>query len=155
MWSETGWPRFRVTRDVAVPFCAERGHVCFGPLLPAFSAYIYDEIACTMPREKSVRVPIDEIRRTLEDLDGRRTGNGAGGRSGPPYSIVPNSSAYQSTHRLRQEPVRVPLDEIRTTLEDLDRRHAERCTLRRQESQETETRPRKQPETRIIPLHYR
>lgn len=98
-----------------------------------------------MPRDKPVRVPIDEIRRTLEDLDGRRTGNGAGGRPGPPYSIVSNSSAYQSTHRLRQESARVPLDEIRTTLEDLDRRHAERCTLRRHESQKTEAKARKEP----------
>ncbi|CAG9948800.1 unnamed protein product [Clonostachys rosea f. rosea IK726] len=145
MWSETGWLRFCITRDVAVPFHIERGRVYFGSLLPAFCAHIYNEIACTIPYEKPVRVPIDEIRRTLEDLNSRRTGNGAGGRSGPPYSIISNSSAYQSTYRLRQESVRVPLDEIRTTLEDLDRRHAERYTLRRQESQKTEAKPRKEP----------
>ncbi|KAH8761664.1 hypothetical protein F5883DRAFT_647132 [Diaporthe sp. PMI_573] len=87
-----------------------------------------------MPREKPVGVPIDEIRSTLEDLDGRRTRNGAGGRSGPPHSIILNSSASRSTPQLRQEPVRVPLDEIRHTLEDLDRQHAETLARGRRES---------------------
>ncbi|KAH7147094.1 hypothetical protein B0J13DRAFT_320001 [Dactylonectria estremocensis] len=99
-----------------------------------------------MPREEPVRVPIDEIRRTLEDLDGRRTRNGAGGRSGPPHSIIPSSLAYQSTHQPRQEPVRVPLDEVRRTLEDLDRRHAKGRTPRRQgESRQTEAKLREEP----------
>ncbi|KAF5696629.1 hypothetical protein FMUND_15632 [Fusarium mundagurra] len=87
-----------------------------------------------MPREKPIGVLIDEIRRTLEDLDGRRTGNGAGGRSGLPYSIIPNSSASRNTHQPRQEPVRVPLDEIRRTLEDMDRQPAETLALGRRES---------------------
>ncbi|KAH6869796.1 hypothetical protein B0T10DRAFT_467016 [Thelonectria olida] len=99
-----------------------------------------------MPREEPVRVPIDEIRRTLEDLDGRRTRNGAGGRSGPPHSIIPSSLAYQSSRQPRQEPVKVPLDEVRRTLEDLDRRHAKGRTPRRQgESQQTEAKPREEP----------
>ncbi|RMI96045.1 hypothetical protein CDV36_016358, partial [Fusarium kuroshium] len=110
-----------------------------------------------MPREKPVGVPIDEIRRTLDDLDGRRTGNRAGGRSGPPHSIIPDSSASQSTHhhQPRQEPVRVTLDEIRRTLEDLDRQHAEtlarrrqkpsRSTIARQLASQTRTQSEQQP----------
>ncbi|KAL6355107.1 hypothetical protein LRP88_11524 [Fusarium phalaenopsidis] len=100
-----------------------------------------------MPREKPVGAPIGEIRRTLEDLDGRRTRNGAGGRSGLPHSIILNSSASRSTHQHRQEPVRVPLDEIRRTLEDLDRgrRESSRSTIARQLASQTPAQPEKEP----------
>ncbi|KAH8661806.1 hypothetical protein BGZ61DRAFT_593621 [Ilyonectria robusta] len=107
-----------------------------------------------MPREEPVRVPIDEIRRMLEELDRRRTRNGAGGRSGPPHSIIPSSLAYQNTHQPRQELVRVPLDEVQHTLEDLDRRHARGRTPRRHgESQQTGAKPREEPVR--IPLNER
>ncbi|RSL79906.1 hypothetical protein CEP52_017463 [Fusarium oligoseptatum] len=101
---------------------------------------------CMMPREEPVRVSIDEIRRTLGDLDRRRTRNGAGGRSRPPHSIIPGSPAYQNTHQPRQQRIRVPLDEVQRTLEDLDRRHARGRTPRRHgESQQPGTKPREEP----------
>ncbi|KAH6883475.1 hypothetical protein B0T10DRAFT_138738 [Thelonectria olida] len=82
-----------------------------------------------MPRQEKVRVPIDEIRRTLEDLDGRRIQNRARGGSGPPR---------QNTRRARQEPVRVSPDEVRRTLEDLERRNARGRPPRRQKVTVTE-----------------
>ncbi|KJZ74444.1 hypothetical protein HIM_06040 [Hirsutella minnesotensis 3608] len=54
-----------------------------------------------MPRQEPVGIPMDEIRRTLEDLDGQRIQN-----------------------RGRRRPVRVSPDEVRRTLEVLERRNS-------------------------------
>ncbi|KAH6959941.1 hypothetical protein BKA56DRAFT_623980 [Ilyonectria sp. MPI-CAGE-AT-0026] len=64
-----------------------------------------------MPRQESVKVPIDDIRRTLEDLDRQRTQNRARGRQGASQSTVPNSLTSQRAVHRRQEPVRVPPDD--------------------------------------------
>ena len=56
-----------------------------------------------MPRQEPVRIPIDGIRRTLEDLDSQRIQN-----------------------RARREPVRVSPYEVRRTLEALERRNTTR-----------------------------
>ncbi|KAH7118140.1 hypothetical protein B0J13DRAFT_201943, partial [Dactylonectria estremocensis] len=79
----------------------------------------------TMPRQEPVRVPTDEIRRTLEDLDRRRTQNSARGRQGNSQSTVPNCSTSQKAAKRRQELIRVPHDEILRMLHHLDRQHAE------------------------------
>ncbi|KAJ3455137.1 hypothetical protein MRS44_013737 [Fusarium solani] len=109
-----------------------------------------------MPRQEPVRVPIDDIRRTLEDLDRRRTQNRARGRRGASQSTVPNSLASQrAVHRRqelvrvhpddatlqalaepRREPVRVPHAEILRMLDHLDRQRAE--DRARQRAGETE-----------------
>ncbi|EWY79571.1 hypothetical protein FOYG_17265 [Fusarium oxysporum NRRL 32931] len=78
-----------------------------------------------MPRQEPVRVPTDEIRRTLEDLDRRRTQNSARGRQGNSQSTVPNCSTSQKAAQRRQELIRVPHDEILRMLHHLDRQHAE------------------------------
>lgn len=63
-----------------------------------------------------------------------------------PHPIVPSSLAYHSTQRPRQESVRVRLDEVRRTLEHLDRRHAKGQTPGTQrESQQTGATPREEP----------
>lgn len=54
----------------------------------------------TMPRQEPVRIPIDEIRRTVEDLDSQRIQD-----------------------RARREPARVSPDEVRRTLEVLECRN--------------------------------
>jgi hypothetical protein len=85
-----------------------------------------------MPRQEPVRVPMDEIRRLVEDLDGRRIQDGRRQTPGRSYSIASSSRAHQGTHRPRQETVRVPLDEVRRTVDHLDRRRAQERTRRRQ-----------------------
>ncbi|KAK7592640.1 hypothetical protein V3481_007252 [Fusarium oxysporum f. sp. vasinfectum] len=114
-----------------------------------------------MPRQEPVRVPIDDIRRTLEDLDRQRTQNRARGRQGASQSTVPNSLTCQrAVHRRqelvrvhpddatlqallepRREPVRVPHAEILRMLDHLDRQRAEDRARRRAGETEQVERP--------------
>jgi hypothetical protein len=114
-----------------------------------------------MPRQESVKVPIDDIRRTLEDLDRQRTQNRARGRQGASQSTVPNSlTSQRAVHRRqepvgvnldeatlrallrpRREPVRVPHDEILRMLQHLDRQHAEERARQRAGGTEQIQRP--------------
>ncbi|EXK76606.1 hypothetical protein FOQG_18659 [Fusarium oxysporum f. sp. raphani 54005] len=64
-----------------------------------------------MPRQDPVRVPIDEIRRTWEDLDRQHTQNKARGSQGTSQSTVPNSLASQRAVHRPQGPVRVHFDD--------------------------------------------
>ncbi|KAH6952340.1 hypothetical protein BKA56DRAFT_708170 [Ilyonectria sp. MPI-CAGE-AT-0026] len=81
-----------------------------------------------MRRAEPVKVPLfplEEIRRTLEDRDRPRRVPAAtqprdeGGRE------LVDEATIQALREAPQEPVRVPLDEIRRTMYDLDRQHAE------------------------------
>ncbi|KAJ4177997.1 hypothetical protein NW767_014967, partial [Fusarium falciforme] len=92
-----------------------------------------------MPRPEPVRVPLEEIRRTLEDLDRQRARDRAQRgfeatqpRNRPGRAFV-DETAIQALRKSPQEPVRVPLDEIRRTLSDLDRQHVEERARRREE----------------------
>lgn len=84
-----------------------------------------------MPRQEPVRVPVDEIRRTLEALDGRRIQNRAGGGLAPPRSPPPASVPRQNLRQGRQQPVRVSPDDVRRTMEELERRNARGRPLQR------------------------
>ncbi|KAH6973335.1 hypothetical protein EDB80DRAFT_693367 [Ilyonectria destructans] len=84
-----------------------------------------------MPRPEPVKVPLEEIRRTLEDLDRQRARDRAQRgfettqpRNRPGGAFV-DETAIQVLRNSSQEPVRAPLDEIRRTLSDLDRQHVE------------------------------
>ncbi|KAH8648122.1 hypothetical protein BGZ61DRAFT_542450 [Ilyonectria robusta] len=70
-----------------------------------------------MPRQEPVRVPIDEIPRTWEDLDGQRTQNRARGSQGASQSTVPNSLASQRAVHRPQGPLSIHFDDA--TLQDL------------------------------------
>ncbi|KAL6406099.1 hypothetical protein AUP68_10662 [Ilyonectria robusta] len=70
-----------------------------------------------MPRQEPVRVPIDEIPRTWEDLDGQRTQNRARGSQKTSQSTVPNSLASQRAVHRPQGPLSVHFDDA--TLQDL------------------------------------
>ncbi|KAH8657272.1 hypothetical protein BGZ61DRAFT_523798 [Ilyonectria robusta] len=84
-----------------------------------------------MPRPEPIKVPLEEIRRTLEDLDRQRDRDrfrcvpeatrprDEGGRE------LVDEATLQALREAPQEPVRVPLEEIRRTMYDLDRQHAE------------------------------
>ncbi|KAH8654897.1 hypothetical protein BGZ61DRAFT_541163 [Ilyonectria robusta] len=94
-----------------------------------------------MPREESVRVSTDEIRRTLEALDRRRIQNSARETQRTFPSNVPNSSTSQTAGQRRQELVRVPHEEILRMLQHLDRQHAEDRARQRTEEAEQIRRP--------------
>ncbi|KAK7420729.1 hypothetical protein QQZ08_010264 [Neonectria magnoliae] len=68
-----------------------------------------------MPRAETVRVPLEEIRRTVEDLDGKHARDRS--RRDPKDA--------QALRGRPQQTVSIPLAEIRHTICDLDRRHAE------------------------------
>ncbi|KAI8649770.1 ATP-dependent DNA helicase [Fusarium keratoplasticum] len=70
-----------------------------------------------MPRQEPVRVPIDEIPRTWEDLDGQCTQNRARGSRETSQSTVPNSLASQRGVHCPQGPLSVHFDDA--TLRDL------------------------------------
>jgi hypothetical protein len=98
-----------------------------------------------MRRQEPDRVPIDEIRRTLEDLDGQRTRNRAGKRSESFQLAASSSLGDQTAEQHRKEPVRVPLSDIRRTIQDLDRQYTKARTVRRHESQQALTQSRLKP----------
>ncbi|KAH8755010.1 hypothetical protein F5883DRAFT_526554 [Diaporthe sp. PMI_573] len=90
-----------------------------------------------MPRPEPVKVPLDEIRRTLEDLDRQRARDRAQRdfeatqpRTRPGRVFI-DETTIQALRKSAREPVRVPLDEIRRTLSDLDRQHEEERARRR------------------------
>ncbi|KAH6955958.1 hypothetical protein BKA56DRAFT_502783, partial [Ilyonectria sp. MPI-CAGE-AT-0026] len=74
-----------------------------------------------MPKKDIIRVPQEEIRRTLEALDGRR---------------------------VRKDPVNVSPDEVRRTLADIDRRRAEERAIRRERAKDLLTPPPTRPDRR-------
>ncbi|KAJ4219832.1 hypothetical protein NW757_014541, partial [Fusarium falciforme] len=91
-----------------------------------------------MPRAEPVKVPLEEIRRTLEDLDrqrardrSRRVPEATQPRDDESRELV-DEATLQALREASQEPVRVPLDEIRRTMYDLDRQHAEERAHRRE-----------------------
>ncbi|KAH7116650.1 hypothetical protein B0J13DRAFT_613346 [Dactylonectria estremocensis] len=93
-----------------------------------------------MPEKDIIRVPYEEIRRTIESLDGRRALN----RARPPQRAprtpqraprraIPRSLIFEEAMQLRKEPIRVSPEEMRRTLEDINRRRAEERAPRRQD----------------------
>ncbi|KAK7428981.1 hypothetical protein QQZ08_004493 [Neonectria magnoliae] len=91
-----------------------------------------------MPRAEPVKVPLEEIRRTLEDLDrqrardrSRRVPEATQPRDEGGRELV-DEATLQPLREAPQEPVRIPLDEIRRTIYDLDRQHAEEGAHRRE-----------------------
>lgn len=84
----------------------------------------FDNVPSTMPHDEPVRVPLDEVRRTLERLDRRHA------RGRPPRR---RGGSRHTRAAPREEPVRVPLGEIRQRLDQLDREHAEAQSRRRLE----------------------
>ncbi|KAJ3572625.1 hypothetical protein NPX13_g4988 [Xylaria arbuscula] len=87
-----------------------------------------------MSRREPVRVPIDEIRRTLESLDRQHARNGAQRRRGTPQTIMTNSVAPQTPGQRPREPTRIPLEEVRRTLADWKRQRADERALQRCEA---------------------
>ncbi|RSL80314.1 hypothetical protein CEP52_017409 [Fusarium oligoseptatum] len=90
-----------------------------------------------MPRPEPAKVPPEEIRRTLEDL-GRQHARDRSQRV--PEPIRPrddggrglvDEATLQALREAPQGPVRVPLDEIRRTMRELDHQHAEERTHHR------------------------
>lgn len=92
-----------------------------------------------MPRPELVKVPLEEIRRTIEDLDRQRARDRAqqdfeaAQPRNRPDRVFADETTIQAPRKSPQEPIRVPLDEIRRTLSNLDRQHAEETARRREE----------------------
>lgn len=104
-----------------------------------------------MAREEKVVVPMAEIRRTIEHLDRRRAPNSVQRRpcTSPPPAVPPNDSIEPTEIIMRRaRTARVPMDEVRRTIEDLDRQHARTRSQRDQ----GESRPVSQSRAQIYPL---
>lgn len=102
---------------------------------PSRSTTISTDI--TVLHEKKIKVPMDEIRRTMDDLDRRRAANTAQRkrlRSRTPVIPAPVTTTPSDSSMPRISKVRVPLDEIRRTMEDMDRQRADAQVRQKQES---------------------
>ncbi|KAH7112672.1 hypothetical protein EDB81DRAFT_312081 [Dactylonectria macrodidyma] len=91
-----------------------------------------------MPRQEPVRVPIDEIRRTLEDLDRQNSlaSQRAVHRPQGSARVHFDDATLQALLEPRREPVRVPHEEILRMLDHMDRQRAKHRA--RQKARETE-----------------
>ncbi|KAK2468536.1 hypothetical protein H9L39_20182 [Fusarium oxysporum f. sp. albedinis] len=93
--------------------------------------------AINVPQEKKIKVPLDEIRRAIDDLDHRRAASKVQrGQHRPRTPVIPAPvTATPSDDGVpRVSKVRVPLDEIRRTMEDIERQRADAQVRRSQES---------------------
>ncbi|KAH7109762.1 hypothetical protein EDB81DRAFT_858327, partial [Dactylonectria macrodidyma] len=85
---------------------------------------------------KKIKVPMDDIRRTMDDLDRRRAANTARRRrlrSRTPVIPAPVTTTPSDSSMPRISKVRVPLDEIRRTMEVMDRQRADAQVRQKQE----------------------
>ncbi|KAK7428383.1 hypothetical protein QQZ08_005140 [Neonectria magnoliae] len=92
-----------------------------------------------MPDKDIVWVPHEEMRRTLEALDRRRTHNRA--RAAPRISrpVITRSLTLEEALQPRKEPIKVSTEEMRRTLADIDRRRAQERVIQRQQASQRTT----------------
>ncbi|KAI1289115.1 hypothetical protein F5Y03DRAFT_388836 [Xylaria venustula] len=85
------------------------------------------------PRKEPIRVPLHELRRTLDDLERQRAEEKNRRRQEPFHQTVTESLTSRETV-LAREPIEIPRDDARRMLDDLKRRRAQGQARQRQEA---------------------
>ncbi|KAJ3557563.1 hypothetical protein NPX13_g9899 [Xylaria arbuscula] len=86
------------------------------------------------PRKEPIRVPLHELRRTLDDLERQRAEEKNRRRQEPFHQTVTESLTSRETVLAREKPIGIPRDDARRMLDDLKRRRAQGQARQRQET---------------------